>query len=41
MSEAALQVVEVRSVDEFEYHMCPNEDYAWDHIPRTAYAEHS
>ena len=21
--------------------MCPNEDYAWDHIPKTAYAEHS
>ena len=36
-----LQVMRVRSVDEFEYHMCPNEDHAWDHIPRAAYAEHS
>ena len=28
-------------MDEFEFHMCPNKDYAWGHIPRTAYAEHS
>ena len=36
-----LQIMRVRSVDDFEYHMCPNEDHAWDHIPRDAYAEHS
>ena len=36
-----MQIMRVRSVDEFEYHMCPNEDHAWDHIPRAAYAEHS
>ena len=36
-----LQIMRVRSVEEYEFHMCPNEDYAWDHIPRAVYAEHS
>ena len=28
-------------MEEYKFHMCPNEGYAWDHIPRAAYAEHS
>ena len=40
-AQASLQVLGVRSVEELEYHMWPKGDYAWDHIPRTAYAEHS
>lgn len=31
----------VKSVEDYEFHMCSNEDYAWEHITRAAYAEHS
>ncbi|KAK9906510.1 hypothetical protein WJX75_003063 [Coccomyxa subellipsoidea] len=35
------KVMDVRSVDDYEYHVCVCDGYAWDHLPRSEWDAHA